>query len=100
MYCIVATLRLKPGSAEKLNEMSERWWKERAPKVRGAVSQTVYRTDRNPNEYIMAVVFESKEAYVANANDPEQDKWFQELRALLDADPTWVDGEVVSHVQA
>ena len=98
MYGTVATLRIKPGSAEKLNEMSERWWKERAPKVKGAISQTVYRTDNDPNAYIMAVVFDSKENYVANANDPAQDKWFQELRALLDADPTWVDGEVVSHV--
>ena len=100
MYGTVATLRIKPGSAEKLNEMSERWWKERAPKVKGAVSQTVYRTDNDPNAYIMAVVFDSKESYVANANDPAQDKWFQELRALLDADPAWVDGEVISHTQA
>src|SRR3990170_7736647 len=97
MYGTVATLRIKPGSAEKLNEMSERWWKERAPKVKGAVSQTVYRTDRNPNEYIMAVVFDSKESYVANANDPEQDKWFRDMVQMLDGEPRWSDGTIVAH---
>jgi quinol monooxygenase YgiN len=99
MYGTVATLRVKPGAEAKLNEMAERWWRERAPKVRGALSNTVYRTDRNPNEFIMAAVFDSKESYMANADDPEQDKWYQEMRALLEADPVWVDGEIVSHRQ-
>ena len=45
---------------------------------------------------MMAVVFESKEAYVANATDPAQDRWYQKFRALLASDPEWNDGEVIA----
>jgi hypothetical protein len=44
----------------------------------------------------MSVVFDSQANYTANANDPEQDKWYQEFRSLLDADPRWMDGEVLA----
>ena len=39
------------------------------------------------------VVFESKDAYLALANDPEQDKWYQaKVAPMLDGDPQWIDG--------
>ena len=31
----------------------------------------------------------------ANADDPEQDKWYQEMRQHLEADPAWHDGEII-----
>ncbi len=37
--------------------------------------------------------FESKAAYVANADDPAQDAWYRQLRTLLRADPQWEDAE-------
>ena len=99
MYGTVATMRIKQGEEQKLTELLERWWRERAPKVQGAVSTTIYRLEVDPLEYVMAVVFDSKENYRANANNPEQDRWYQELRACLDAEPIWDDGEVVAHHQ-
>jgi hypothetical protein len=44
----------------------------------------------------MCVVFESKEAYVRNAESPKQDAEYRKLRALLEADPEWHDGTLVS----
>jgi hypothetical protein len=44
---------------------------------------------------MVAVFFDSKENYHANANDPEQDKEYRRMRDLLDADPGWHDGEVI-----
>jgi hypothetical protein len=41
-------------------------------------------------------VFESKEAYWANAQSPEQNARFLQLRALLLDDPQWHDGVIVS----
>lgn len=41
-------------------------------------------------------IFRDEETYRANANDPEQDKEYQQLRALLDADPEWHDGTITS----
>jgi len=45
--------------------------------------------------FILVVLFDSKENYVANANSPEQDKEYRKLRDLLAADPHWHDGEVI-----
>ncbi len=97
MYGTVATMRVKPGMEAKINELSDRWWHERAPKIKGAMSEAIYKKDGSGNEYIIAVMFDSRENYQANAGDPEQDRWYQEFRACLEADPVWNDGEVVFH---
>jgi quinol monooxygenase YgiN len=86
---------VKPGMEHQLTQVSDQWWRERAPNVRGAVSSTVFKTDANPNEFIFIAIFDNKANYVANSNDPETDAWFQQLRACLEADPQWTDGEVV-----
>ncbi len=51
--------------------------------------------DADPNELYMVVWFTDKAAYQKNAASPGQDKRYQELRALLAADPEWHDGEVI-----
>ena len=48
-----------------------------------------------PDELILVAVFRDRESYRANADDPEQDKWYRQLREHLQADPEWTDGEVV-----
>ena len=40
-------------------------------------------------------VFEDKDAYLANGNDPAQHGWFMKLRELLQSDPAWEDREFV-----
>ena len=45
------------------------------------------------------VVFESREAYWANAQSPDQNQRYQEMRALMLADPEWHDGEIVDVVE-
>ena len=44
---------------------------------------------------IGVAVFEDKEAYLANGNDPEQDAWFRKLRTLLQSDPKGLSFERV-----
>jgi hypothetical protein len=56
----------------------------------------MYRTDANPNEYYMAVLFDSKEAYLANANSKEQQARYQEYMQALEGPPEWHDGEIVA----
>jgi hypothetical protein len=43
----------------------------------------------------MAVVFSSKEAYVKNAESPEQNSRYEAFMELLEGPPEWHDGEVV-----
>lgn len=93
MYGTVARMTAIPGSEESLQEMSNQI--EQAD-FNGMVASYVYQMDSNPDEYYIAVIFESKEAYVANAESPEQNARYEKLRALLTADPEWHDGEIVS----
>jgi quinol monooxygenase YgiN len=97
MYGTVARFQVKPGSEEQLMQQSRNPEYQQIP---GWVAQVVYRSDANPNEYYMAVVFESKEAYWANAQSPEQDARYRELRDLMSAEPEWHDGEVVDYFLA
>ena len=92
MYGTVARYRVKPGMEQRFMELGPEFEAHAPP---GFVALYVYRLDTNPNEYYLTVVFESKEAYFANANSPEQDAFYHKYRALLEEDPEWHDGEVV-----
>jgi quinol monooxygenase YgiN len=92
MYGTVARMRVKPGMQAKLEQDMAQYEQLNVP---GFVSTTVYRMDRDPNEIYLAVVFEDKKSYHANAADPKQDERYRAMRDLLEADPEWNDGEIV-----
>ena len=92
MYGTVARFRLTPGKEAELSGLLREFEQAKVP---GAVSEYLYRTDDDSNEYYLAVVFAGKEQYMANADSPESDTRYQRLRALLEADPEWHDGEIV-----
>jgi hypothetical protein len=93
MYGTVARLRAKPGTQAEIAALAR---ETQGVKIPGMVADYVYQLDNAAHEYYMAVVFETKAAYVANANSPEQDARYQRLRALLVVDPEWYDGEILS----
>jgi heme-degrading monooxygenase HmoA len=92
MYGTVARLILKPGMQERFAQLGQ---EVGAMGIPGWVAEYVYQSDTNPEEYFMAAVFESKEAYQANAASPEQDAIYRRMRELLAADPEWHDGTIV-----
>lgn len=93
MYGTVARLRAKPGAHEEIVAFAEA---ARSVKIAGLLADYLYQLDGAPDQYYLAVVFDSKASYVANANSPEQHARYQRLRALLVADPEWHDGEVTA----
>jgi quinol monooxygenase YgiN len=97
MYGTVARFRIKPGLEEQLNALTREYEELQIP---GFITEYVYRMDQNPNELYMAVIFESKEAYVANANHPSQHQRYLKMRELLVEDPEWHDGEVIHSYNA
>lgn len=97
MYGTVARIKLLPGKEAEMRAETEGY-----PdlKIDGFVASAVYRADAGEDEYWLAVVFENREKYRANAESPEQDQRFQRLRALMAADPEWHDGEVIARETA
>ncbi len=93
MYGTVARLRVKPGAEEALMAQLRAY---RALSVPGYQRSYMYQMDNDPAEWYMAVVFDSKEAYRANAESPEQDQRYREMLALLEREPEWHDGEILT----
>ena len=95
-YGTVARITPIPGKDQAVIALMNEWNRSYGPKVKGAVAGYLYQLENKPGQMIMCAVFEGKLSYRANAEDPEQDKWYRRLRALLTADPIWEDGEIVS----
>ena len=95
MYGTIGRLRIKPGMEGQFKQILQ----GQAPafetgQVSGFVASYAYRMDADPNDYYLAAVFESREAYWANAQNPEQDARYRQWLPLLDGEPEWHDGEI------
>ena len=91
MYGTIARFEAKPGTERQLLD-------ELTVKIPGLVTIYVYQMDANPNTYYATVMFESKAAYRANANSPEQHTRYTAMLKLLAGEPEWHDGEIVQEV--
>jgi quinol monooxygenase YgiN len=92
MYGSVSRWRVKDGQQQELEQLLSELMREMPLGSRGVC---VYRSDADPREYWVAGSWDSKEAYTANSNRPETDASFRRLRALIESDPEWHDGEIV-----
>lgn len=100
MYGTLFHMQVKAGQESKVLDLFKEWERDRRPKAKGAVSGLLMRPDGKPWQLVGVAVFSSKETYRANADAPEQDRWFRRLRELLVADPTWEDGEFVEGIMS
>ena len=91
MYGTIARVRIDPTRTEELKALADTM-----ANPTGQVARYVYQMDADPGVLFLVAVFESKEAYWANAQSPEQNERFMQLRALLLEDPEWHDGAIVS----
>ena len=93
MYGTVARYRLKPGMRDQLLAIEA---EIRAAKLPGLVAEFTYCTDDDLHVYFEAIVFESRDAYRALADSPEQDARYRRLLALMEGPPEWHDREVIN----
>ncbi|MCC7205984.1 MAG: antibiotic biosynthesis monooxygenase [Anaerolineae bacterium] len=94
MYGTIARLRVKPGA--DLTQLEGDFAKRNVP---GHIATYVWRLDSDPQTAMIVTMFESKEAYFANANSPEQHQDYLKMVTMLDGEPEWNDGVVVwSHL--
>lgn len=94
-YGTIFKFRVKDGHESDLLALWDEWDRDYAPNVKGAEKGYLFKLDNEPNTFFGIAVFTSKQLYVANADNPDQDKWFQRMREHLVADPEWNDGEIV-----
>lgn len=76
-----------------VNELEARRkkWEEERGRMAGHVDTQVMAAD--DGRVVMMARFESKEKYLALADDPRQSEWYEsELMPILDGEPEWIDG--------
>ena len=97
MYGTIGRLRIKAGMESQFRQLIQEQARAfETGQMAGFITSYVYRTDADPNVYYVAAVFESREAYWANAESPEQDDRYREWLPLLEGEPeAWHDGEIV-----
>lgn len=96
MYGTIARLHPRPGRIEEIRALASRWGPDDGTHVpRGFRSGLIFEPDQKPYDrptLFLVAVFDDRETYVANAESPEQDAEYRQLRELLEDDPDWMDG--------
>ena len=95
MYGTIARLQPKPGHEAELEDYGRRVAELEVSGYRGSY---LFTPDHNPYKVpttFLIAIFDDQATYQANADSPEQNERYQEMRALLDADPDWMDGTFV-----
>ena len=90
MYGTIFNVKVKSGHENDLLESMS----ERTPE--GMLAWFLMRPDDRNADLVGVAVFESKEAYIANATSPEQHEAFTKMMEHLVAEPTWTDGEYIA----
>ena len=88
-------MKAQPGKRQAVIDQFAKWEREHKATVRGFRHSLLLANNDDPDELMAAVRFDSTESYNANSDRAEQGAWFQELRALLAADPEWFNGTLV-----
>ena len=92
MYGTVARTRVKPENREKLSEVLAR---QTVAAVPGYVAAYMLFENDSDTAWLFAV-FQDRETYDRNADDPAQNDRYVQYRALMEEDPEWHDGEIES----
>jgi quinol monooxygenase YgiN len=92
MYGTIARIKTRPGALDFLRQLAQQSKSDPPP---GAVAEYIYQMDSDPNELWVVVMFESKEAYHANAQNPETHAKYEQIVPWFTEEPEWRDGEVV-----
>lgn len=92
MFGTVARSRLKDGvTVEQLKAQ----FADPDDRPASAVALLIFQSASDPREIWIASVFESRDAYTANAESADQQARFERMRALMEGQPEWHDGEVL-----
>jgi quinol monooxygenase YgiN len=92
VYGTIAKFRLKPATEDALVEHLYTFADLNVP---GFISEHIYKMDNEPGVYYMTVLFESREAYNANAKSPQMHEFYTKTMEFVDGTFEWHDGQVI-----
>ena len=93
MYGTIARFKVRKDKLRDFFALGKEWDDRDRKRAIGYLGSEILWEDREEGCACLVVRFTSRETYMQNANSPEQDAFNQRMRACLDADPEWIDGE-------
>lgn len=96
MFGTIFRMRPKSGQEQTVEQLFRRWEQERRTRATGFVDGYLLTSRSNPGEMVSVAIFDTEANFRKNAEDPDQDRWYQELRAALQTDPEWNDGDATT----
>ena len=97
MYGTIMKISVSPESADKMHELYDELYPT-GELPAGAVAAFDYQLDDDPTVFFHIAIFESREAYWANADSAEQHARYERAMAFIqpEGEPEWYDGEVIN----
>jgi antibiotic biosynthesis monooxygenase (ABM) superfamily enzyme len=90
VYGTIARMKIKRENLDGLRRFGRDAQSREVPGYRNSY---VLVPDTWNDEVLLVVMFDDKSSYDRNADAPEQHESYLKMRALLEADPEWTDGE-------
>ncbi|MDX1664601.1 MAG: hypothetical protein R3272_12470 [Candidatus Promineifilaceae bacterium] len=107
MYGTILKMKLSPQGVKNMSDYYGEIYPEEDEEggrqlPQGALCAIDFQLDDEPDTFIHIAIFESREAYWANAESPEQNERFEKAVAMLQpaGEPEWNDGAVVNVIRA
>jgi len=89
VYGTVGRMKVKPG---KMPDLVALMSDPQGASARGFRFTSLLVADEG-NEAVVTVIFDDKDSYFEMVHDPKTDENFGKIKALLEDEPSWTDGE-------
>ena len=93
MYGTIARVKVKKAKIREFFALGKEWDDRERKRAIGFLGADLLWEDQDEGSACLIVRFIDRESYLANANSPEQDKFYRRMRDCLENDPEWIDGE-------
>lgn len=93
MYGTIARVKVRKDKIREFFALGKEWADREQKRAFGYLGGELLWEDKEEGRACLIVHFSSRESYLQNANSTEQDAFYQRLRACLESDPEWIDGE-------
>ena len=89
-----------PGKRQAVIDQMAKWEREQKSKAKGFLGSVMAFGNDDTEAFMGTVRWDNTENYFANSSRPEQDAWYQEMRAHLAGDMEWFDGTLARETRA
>lgn len=93
-------MKVQPGKVGEITKIMSSPEDQARIKAAGWEMTVVGSRKDNPDEIWGMVTWDTSDRYYKNAESPEQNKDYEQMRALLAGDPEWFDCDVVEESRA